>query len=481
MLAARHPRGLYILFFTEMWERFSYYGMRALLVLYLVNALDVPRAEALSIYATYTGLVYLTPIIGGYLADKWLGSRRAIMIGAIVMALGHFAMAVPSMLYLALGLLIAGNGFFKPNISTLVGSLYAPGDARRDGGFTVFYMGINLGAFLAPFVCGTLGERFGWHYGFSAAGVGMLLGLAVFIAGQSRLGAAGFPPGRETPALTRADWRTVLAASAATTLLVWAIMAAWPHLQQFWTGAGAIGALTVGPALLAAAIGAPRLMARAATPLTPIERDRILAIVIIGVFIVFFWMGFEQAGGTMNLFADKLTDRDFLGWQIPASYFQAVNPLTIILLAPVLSAVWLRVDRSRYALSSVSKQGVGMLILGLGFVVLAIAQQRAQALGPVSPFWLLAVYVLHTIGELFLSPIGLSMVTKLAPARLASLMMGVWFTAMALANYLAGVLENVLAGSGIPLYWFLVGSSMGAGVLLLALTPWLRRLMHGAA
>jgi POT family proton-dependent oligopeptide transporter len=483
MFGTHHPRGLYTLFFTEMWERFSYYGMRALLVLYLVNALDYPRSEALSLYATYTGLVYLTPIVGGYLADRWLGSRRAILVGAIVMALGHFAMAVPALLHLALGLLVAGNGFFKPNISTLVGSLYTANDPRRDGGFTIFYMGINLGAFLSPLVCGTLGERFGWHYGFAAAGVGMLLGLGVFVAGQARLGTAGFAPARgETKAqFTRSDWLTVLVTSGVTSLIVFAMVTAWPQLQHAVAALGASAWLTIGVLLLLAAVGLPRVMARARVPLTRVERERILAILVIGLFIVFFWMGFEQAGGTMNLFADKLTDRQVSGWEIPASYFQSINPLTIIVLAPLVSAMWLRLDRSRYALPSVAKQGIGMIILGLGFVVLAVAQERAQAVGLVSPAWLVAVFVLHTIGELFLSPIGLSMVTKLAPARLAALMMGIWFTAMALANYLAGMLEGLLQGSGIPLYWFLVGSSVGAGLLLLVLSPWLRRLMHGAA
>ncbi len=483
MFGIEHPRGLYTLFFTEMWERFSYYGMRALLVLYLVNALDYPRGEALSLYATYTGLVYLTPIVGGYLADRWLGSRRAILVGAIVMALGHFAMAVPALLHLALGLLVAGNGFFKPNISTLVGGLYASNDPRRDGGFTIFYMGINLGAFLAPLVCGTLGERFGWHYGFAAAGVGMLLGLVVFVAGQARLGTAGFAParGETNPRLMRGDWLTVLATSAATGTFVLAVVTAWSPLQRAGSALGAPVWLTIGALLLVAAVGVPRFTSRARMPLTRVERERVLAILVIGLFVVFFWMGFEQAGGTMNLFADKLTDRQVLSWQIPASYFQSINPLTIIVLAPVVSALWLRLDRSRYALPSVAKQGIGMVILGLGFVVLAVAQERAQTIGLVSPAWLIAVYVLHTIGELFLSPIGLSMVTKLAPARLAALMMGIWFTAMALANYLAGMLEGLLQGSGMPLYWFLVGSSVGAGLLLLALTPWLRRLMHGAA
>ena len=485
--AAAHPRGLYTLFFTEMWERFSYYGMRALLVLYLVNALEYPRDRALALYATYTGLVYLTPIVGGYLADRWLGSRRAVLIGGLVMALGHFAMAFPALLHLALGLLVAGNGFFKPNISTMVGSLYQPHDRRRDGGFTIFYMGINLGAFLSPLVCGTLGEKIGWHYGFAAAGVGMLFGLGVFLAGQRRLGSAGLPPGTAAPGLRRRDWVTVLGVSAGTTALVAMVVVVGPVLRDgLWSALGDGGRLAVAGTLLVVALALPRLgrlRAPAATavaaPLTAVERQRLLVVGIMAFFVIFFWMGFEQAGGTMNLFADQKTDRYLLGWEMPASYFQSVNPLAILVLAPLFSALWVRLDGSRYALSSVAKQGLGMVILGLGFVVLAIADQRAGVAGKVGMGWLLAVYILHTAGELCLSPIGLSMVTKLAPARLVALVMGLWFSAMALANYLAGTLESIVHGYGIPLYWFLVASSVGAGILLLLLEPWIRRLMHG--
>lgn len=489
-MLSSHPRGLSTLFFSEMWERFSYYGMRALLVLYLVNALDYPRADALSVYATYTGLVYLTPVVGGWVADRWLGSRRAVLVGGIVMALGHFAMAFPALLYVGLGLLIAGNGFFKPNISTLVGSLYHESDPRRDGGFTLFYMSINLGGFLAPLVCGTLGELYGWHYGFAAAGVGMILGLVVFVRGQPRLAQARFEVGRGADperGITARDWAIVAAVSAVVAAAVCLVIALWPLLREAWRALSTTGQLSAGVALLLAATIGRRITrglpgdTAERRPLSRVELHRVLAIVIIGVFVVFFWMGFEQAGGTMNLFADKLTDRAWMGWTIPASYFQSLNPLTIIVLAPLFSSLWLRWDRSPYALPSVAKQAIGMMILGSGFVVLAMAEQRALALGPVSPGWLVLVYALFTIGELFLSPIGLSLVTKLAPARLTALMMGIWFTAMATANYLAGILESLLAGSGIPLYWFLVASSFGAGLLLLLLTPLIRRLMHGVA
>lgn len=469
--AERHPAALPMLFFTEMWERFSYYGMRALLVLYLVNSLDYPRADALALYGTYTGLVYLTPIVGGYLADRWLGYRKAILIGGLVMAMGHFAMAFPALLHLALGLLIIGNGFFKPNISTLLGTLYREHDPRRDGGFTIFYIGINLGALLSPLVAGTLGEKIGWHWGFASAGVGMLFAVTQFVLSQHKLGVAGLPAGKDR--LHARDWFEIAAISALMVPLVYAMLGTWQAIGPAWNGI----ATEIKIGLAVAAFIA--FFAHQRRTCTTEEWHRVLAIAILCVFVIFFWMGFEQAGGTMNLFADKLTDRAIAGWEIPASYFQGINPLLIVLLGSLFSIMWTRWDRSRYALSTPAKMGLGMIILGAGFVVLAIAQGRAETLGKVGPQWLVCVYLLHTIGELCLSPIGLSMVTKLAPVRLGALMMGVWFAASALANYLAGILESLLAGSSIPLYWFLVGSSAGAGVVLLVISPWLVRLMHG--
>jgi len=467
----RHPSGLFTLFFTEMWERFSYYGMRALLVLYLVNALDYPRSDALAIYGTYTALVYLTPIIGGYLADRYLGYRKSILIGALVMAMGHFAMAFPALLFPALGLIITGNGFFKPNISTLVGSLYREHDPRRDGGFTIFYIGINLGAFIAPLIAGTLGEKIGWHWGFASAGVGMLLAVTLFLRGQHNLGAAGLPAGQDR--LVRRDWLHIALVSVSMIPLVFVAIGTSGVLAPLWHQVGTG---------LKVAIPVTAFVAYLAWQLrtcTRDERHRVLAIVIVSIFVIFFWTGFEQAGGTMNLFADKLTDRTMLGWEMPATYFQGINPLLIVLLGPLFSMMWTRLDRSRFALPVSAKMGVGIIIMGAGFIVLAIAQGRADVVGKVGPQWLFVVYLLHTMGELCLSPIGLSMITRLAPVHLAAIMMGLWFTANAIANYLAGTLESLLAGSGIPLYWFLVASSLGAGILLLLITPLLKYLMHG--
>jgi proton-dependent oligopeptide transporter, POT family len=477
----RQPRALSTIFFTEMWERFSYYGMRALLVLYLVHAMGYQRSDALELYAVYTALVYLSPLIGGYLADRYLGTRKAILIGGITMALGHFAMAFPPLLHLALGLLIAGNGFFKPNLATLLGTYYREHDARRDPGFTIYYMGVNLGAFFSPLVAGTLGERVGWHYGFASAGVGMCLGLAQFVWGRDRLGTNGLPAGKAR--LDRTDWMHVLVISAAMIPLVYAVMGAWAVLGPAWNALGGVGKLVVTAIVVAALwFGGNHLGGRksaAVEPLTREEWHRILAILVMGLFVIFFWMGFEQAGGTMNLFADQQTDRNLFGWEIPASYFQAINPLAIFILGLPFAALWLRIDRTRFALSTPTKMALGLVMLGLGFVVLGIAQGRADVVGKVGPQWLFFAYVLHTVGELCLSPVGLSMVTKLAPARVAALMMGIWYLANAAANYLAGTLEEILKGSSFPLYWFLVGSSIGAGLVLLAITPVIKRMMHG--
>ncbi|HEX4599141.1 MAG TPA: peptide MFS transporter [Burkholderiaceae bacterium] len=472
----RQPRALPWLFLTEMWERFSYYGMRALLVLYLVKAVGYSRAEALQVYATYTGLVYLTPIFGGYIADRLLGYRKSILVGGTVMMFGNAAMAVPGLLHLALGLLVVGNGFFKANMATLVGQQYGQNDPRRDAGFTYFYMGINIGAGLAALLAGGLGERVGWNWGFASAAVGMALGVSLFARGQSRFGTTGLPPGREGPAhLLPRDWLQVALLSVGAIPFVYAVLALLHALVAVWAivpaqASLALPVIALGWLLWSAQRGGGRQ-----------DLERVLAILVLGMFNVFFWMGFEQAGGTMSLFADQLTDRALFGWQMPATFFQAINPAAIILFGPVLSAFWTRIDGMPRAPSSPTKMAIGLIILGLGFSILAIAQRRADQLGPVSPLWLTGVYVVNTIGELCISPVGLSMVTRVAPVQMGGLMMGVWYGSFSIGNYLAGTSESLLAETKIPLYQFLVGSSIGAGLVLLAVVPLLRRWMHGRA
>lgn len=468
-----HPPALVTLFLTEMWERFSYYGMRALLVLYLVKAGGLARADALEIYAIYTGLVYLSGVAGGWACDRFLGYRKSILTGGFIMMLGHFAMAVPSLLHYALGLLVIGNGFFKPNISSFLGTFYRENDPRRDGGFTIFYMGVNTGAFLAPLVAGTLGETVGWHWGFASAGVGMAFGLLQFWLGGKRLGNGGFPPGRER--LATRDYLHILLTALASLAALQAVFTLWPLVGPLWAAVPLLVRIAVPLGLLVWLLADVRRQDGVQGV------QRVGAILVMCAFVIAFWMGFEQAGGTMNLFADKQTDRHLLGWEIPASFFQAINPLGIVLLGPLMSMLWTRIDAGRRPWPTAAKMGLGMIILGLGFVLLYFAQKRADLLGSVGPLWLVGVYLLHTIGELCLSPIGLSMVTKLAPVRVASLMMGSWYIANAIANYLAGVLESLLSASGFPLYGFLVLSSIGAGAVLIALSPLLRRWTHGLA
>jgi POT family proton-dependent oligopeptide transporter len=549
-----HPSGLYVLFGAEAWERFSYYGMRALLVLYLVNKLGYTREGALEVYGLYTGLVYLTPLLGGYLADKLLGRRKAVLIGGILMGLGQVFLMFPATLTLALGLLIAGNGFFKPNISTMVGGLYRDGDTRRDGAFTIFYMGINLGALFSPIICGNLGERVSWAVGFGSAAVGMALGLAQFVFGQTHLGDSGLPPGRasekttggagpyragELPSgpptrLVSRDYLDVLFWCVGTAALVFGVLFAWRFLGPVWTALPGYPKL----GLFLAALSVVFFQLYKGT--TSSEKQEVSVIIILVAFNIFFWMGFEQAGGTMTLFADEQTDRNVGGvgmlliaafvfacaynfrrstrsevsgqalWigltgmfvlmglgtlglgvydlatgkatNIPASQFQAINPLLIVALAPTFSNLWSKLDSGKFKSSTPTKMAIGMVLLGLGFGVLYVGQKLAMASGTkASAGWLAGVYFVHTIGELCLSPIGLSMVTKLAPPRVTSLAMGLWLFSSAIANYLAGILESLLAKVNVPIYGFLIVSSIGPAVLLLALTPLLKKWMHGKA
>ena len=427
---SRHPAGLTTLFLTEMWERFSYYGMRALLVLYMVDpgsglGFDVPKATR--IYGMYTGAVYFTNIFGGLLADRFLGARLAVLLGGIIIASGHFSMAMQALpsFYAGLVLVALGTGLLKPNISVMVGKLYAEDDPRRDSGFSIFYMGINLGAMIAPLICGYIGQRINWHLGFAMAGFGMTLGLIQFIAHRKRLAHVG---GRPTRLATTSD-------------------------------------------------GGKQSKQR----LTREDKSRLAVVLILCFFSLIFWTAFEQSGSSFNLFAERHTRTEFLGFSFPSSWFQSVNAVFILMLAPVFSLLWLRWGKRQP--SSPVKFSLGLLFVSVGMFVIAIASLFIGD-GKVSPLWLVALYFIHTLGELCLSPVGLSTVTKLSPVRMVGLMMGVWFLATSIGNYLAGTAAGFYQDSSSAL--FKLFGSLGlltavGSLLLFLLLPVMRKLMHGSS
>lgn len=487
-----HPKGLYSLFFTEMWERFSYYGMRALLTIFLTAELatggfGLDRSESLSIYGVFTALVYLTPILGGWFADKILGQRKSILIGGLVMAIGQFMLAASAFVdlmgdletrknffYLGLGVLILGNGFFKPNISTIVGDLYDNDDPRKDGAFTIFYMGINIGAFLSPFVAGTLGEKVGWPYGYLAAGIGMLIGVLWFYGKRNTLEDIGLPPGYKEKGITKLlakDWRDVVVYTIANVAFVFLVMFIWNntsdliHTIMVWV-LGIAGAGFIGLSIFKGTTGST-------------EWTRVFVILILAFFNIVFWAGFEQAGGTFNLFAQENTDRNVSGFEIPTTWFQNINPIAIVTLAPLFSILWIKLAAKRLNPRTPVKFAMAMFIGAVAFFIMTQAQNSADSGNLVSPMWLVVVYVLLTVGELMLSPIGLSMVTKLSPGKITSIMMGVWMASFALGNYLAATLEQILTTYDFDLYPFITYLMLGSGVGLLLLSPLLNKFMKG--
>ncbi len=439
-----HPRGLTFLFGTEMWERFSYYGMRALLVLYMVKYLVPERSDAVlgfaglrhtlefffgplgtqplasQIYGLYTAFVYLTPLLGGYLADRVLGQRRMVVIGASLMALGHFLMAFEATFLFALLALILGNGAFKPNISTQVGGLYAPGDPRRDRAYSIFYVGINLGAFLAPLVCGTLGERAGWHYGFTAAGVGMLIGLVIYLYAAPMLPADALQKGVQ----------------------------------------------------------------RERRPLDRTERRAILALFVLFVPVTFFWATYEQQGNTVALWADGFTDRsvDLFGWhgEIPTTWFQAFNPFMIFAFTPLVVALWAWQARRGHEPSTVTKMALGCFGVALSYLIMVVAAWHTGTGEKASWIWLFAYFAVITVGELYLSPIGLSLVSKVAPARMLSLMMGVWLATSFTGNFVAGWLGSLWSSMDkAPFFLMLAAIAAAAGLVITLFIRPLRPIVDG--
>jgi POT family proton-dependent oligopeptide transporter len=477
-----HPVGLRTLFFTEMWERFSYYGMRALLILFMTAApatggLGFDTATAGAIYGLYTSMVYMTGLPGGWLADRWLGPRRAVFAGGVFITAGHFSMAVPSLLtfYVGLLLIVIGTGLLKGNVSVIVGRLYTPEDSRRDAGYSIFYMGINTGAFIAPLVCGYLGQRVNWHAGFAAAGVGMALGLVQYALGGRSLGAAGLSPADfgSSAANARARQEAIRWTSGVGAVLTVAV------------GLSVSGALAVSPTQVADAAGYGLLALTGAffawlffSPgWTPEERRRLYVIGVLFLAAALFWSAFEQAGSTLNLFADRNTNNSLFGWSFPSSYYQSLNSLFLVALAPVFAWTWVALARRHREPTSPAKFGLGLGLVGAGFVVLAVGAVLAEQGMQVSPWWLTITYLLHTCGELALSPVGLSAMSSLAPVRIGGLVMGVWFLASSVGNYIGGRLAAFYETWTLPqLFGSVAAFAIGAGVVLALVARPLARL-----
>lgn len=462
-----HPKGIYLLFVTEMWERFSYYGMRALFVLYMTKALLFDKAYGAQIYGSYTGLVYLTPLIGGYIADRYWGNRRSITVGGLLMAVGQLLMFFSGhffenvelaklFMFTGLGFLIFGNGFFKPNISTMVGQLYKPDDKRKDSAYTIFYMGVNTGSFFAPLICGFLGDTghpgdFKW--GFLAACIGMLLGVVIFNIYKDKYlvapsgDAIGVIPNskdvkrNEAEASSREvnETKDINNKSNSKIAIIWGIVWASLFSLLFF----ALGTDIISSIIFSLTIAAPGYIISDPS-LTKVERSRIWVIYIIAFFVIFFWSAFEQAGASLTYFAEEQTNRhvSIFNWTIPTSYFQSINAVAIILFAPVFVAIWSKLSSKGKEPASPFKQSIGLFLLAIGYLIIAFGVKGLAPGVKVSMMWLVSLYTIHTFGELCLSPIGLSMVNKLAPVRFASLLMAIWYLSTAAANVFAGTLSS---------------------------------------
>jgi POT family proton-dependent oligopeptide transporter len=428
---SNHPKGLYILFFTEMWERFSYYGMRAILTLYMITSvtndnsgLGWDDAFALSIYGWYTMAVYVMSIPGGIIADRWLGQKKTVLWGGILLVFGHSVLAIDAIWAFAAGLslIVLGVGGLKPNISTMVGGLYRKGDPRRDHGFTVFYIGINVGAFLASLVVGGVGEIYGWHYGFGLAGIGMLLGVSVFLYGHKYLKDVGNPPKLRSETTTQIK-----------------------------------------------------------NPLTKIEKDRMIVLFLSFIIIIVFWGSFEQAGGLMNIYTNSKVDRMLFGWQIPTSWFQSLNPFFIMIFGTLVATFWLKRQRSNKEASTLFKMAIGTMIMGTGFLMMSGASLQSSSDGQAGMYWLIAAYLLHTIGELCASPTALSFITKLAPVKYGSFMMGSYFAATGLGNKIAGLLGESASEAGeLQIFTGIFIFTAIFSIILLVFLKKLKALTHGA-
>jgi len=486
-IPTKHPRGLSTLFFTEMWERFSYYGMRALLVLFMTAAtteanpglgLDVATAGA--IYGLYTSLVYILALPGGWVADNLWGQRKAVWVGGWIIALGHFTMAVPSTFTFFLGMffIICGTGLLKPNVSTMVGELYPEGGARRDAGFSIFYMGINLGAFVGPLVTGFLGEQNRWHWGFGAAGVGMILGLIQYRLGADRLEGAGLLKSKEAPDEIAAKSKKFFGAFFG----IVAVIVAFGYLVS-------AGIIPVSITQVATVMGSSVLVLVAAYFVYvwtmgghPADENKRMGVIFwLFLLVAVFWSGFEQAGTSLNLFAFDLTDRVFFGWEMPASWLQSINPIFIIIGAPLFGMLWVWLEQRNANPSIPMKAGLGLTLLAVAFMVLSWGAANASPTNQASIAWLVVTYFFFTVGELCISPIGLSAITKLSPERRMGQMMGIWFVGSALGNLFAGLVSGTLETMTPAALFRTVALITGAvGIAALVLAPQIKKLTVGA-
>ncbi|MEG1838524.1 MAG: peptide MFS transporter [Bacteroidaceae bacterium] len=504
-----HPKGLYLIFATGTAERFSYYGMRAIFILFLIQALKFDKESASSIYGSYTGLVYLTPLIGGYVADKFWGIRRSVFWGAVMMGIGQFFMFLSAsmlesvnmshlLMYSGLAFIIFGNGFFKPTITTLVGQLYQPDDKRLDAAYTIFYMGVNVGAFFAPIICGYFGETgnpadFKW--GFLIAAIGILFSLLLFETQKDKylVSPSGEPIGvipdaKKAQAQREKDNKPEVVIKGKGKKLIFFITLTIALFGLFmWLFDGDI----ISSGIFASCIGIPAFILFDGS-LTKIERDRIIVIYIIAFFVIFFWAAYEQAGASLTIFASEQTERHLFGWEMPASWIQSFNPFFVVILAFIMPAIWSFLGKRKMEPASPTKQAIGLFLLSLGYLVIAFGVDGVLPGVKVSLLWLTALYFIHTMGEMALSPIGLSMVNKLTPVRFASLMMGVWYLSNATANKFAGMLSGLypepgkikyLVGFPIEsLYDFFmvfVVMSGAAAIILFLLSKKLQKMMHG--
>lgn len=468
-----HPKGLYMLFFAEMWERFSYYGMRALLIFYLTQHWLFSDGESTLIYGAYTALVYITPVLGGYLADRYLGQRKAVLFGGILLVLGHSFMAVEgsggqgdptiNVFWLALALIIVGSGFLKANISVMVGQLYRLTDVRRDAAYTIFYMGINAGAAFGVILAGYLGQTIGWAYGFGLAGIGMLAGLVVFVLGKKVLNGAGEPP----EPLSRTREMTLYGTGLVAVAVMWALV---QYVDVIETLLMISGVALLGWVLYQA------------FKLPKEPRERIFAILFLIALNPLFWGLFEQAGGSLNLYTDRYVDRG----DVPASIFQSINSIYIILFAPVFAALWALLGRKGLEPSAPAKFALALFQVGLGFLVFVWGANTVGAAAMTPVIFVFLIYLLHTTGELCLSPVGLSAMNRLAPSFMASLVMGAWFYMSAVGNFVAGKIGEATGGESgdmtkgavLEIYNQIGWVAIGVGVVVLALSPIVKKWMH---